>query len=202
MGTRSLVGVIKDAEWKIAQYTQFDGYPGGVGSTVLQFLRDNDLEEFSKKLDLCFFGTEQQIEKAYAPFTHGDGWMTMDQAAEFKKSKFGYLSRDTGPDILHLVMLATEKMMLSDSSNFAQQSLHCEWAYVIDMDRRVLECYTGFQKSPVPEGQRFFCFNDDTFQEAKTLSEKLSNDFDPTDVYYPVHLVKEYSFDALHIFVP
>jgi len=31
----------------------------------------------------------------------------------------------------------------------------CEWAYVIDLDKKTFEAYKSFNKSPVPEGQRF-----------------------------------------------
>lgn len=184
MGTRHLIAVIKDGDYKIAQYGQWDGYPSGQGVEVLAFLRDNDLEDFSQKLELCQFGTEEDIEKAYEAFItkHANGMsgMNLAQANEFAKSKFWYLGRDTGSNILQFVMSALDPILLKDSRDFVKDSLFCEWAYIIDMDRRVLEVYKGFNEAPVPDGERFASLNSEAERG-----------------YYPVRLVKEYSFDAL-----
>ncbi|MHC5949058.1 hypothetical protein ACVXZ3_04645 [Providencia hangzhouensis] len=40
MGTRHLICVAKDGDYKVAQYGQWDGYPSGQGLTLLTFLRD------------------------------------------------------------------------------------------------------------------------------------------------------------------
>ena len=40
MGTRHLIAVQLDGEYKIAQYGQWDGYPDGKGIDVLHFLTD------------------------------------------------------------------------------------------------------------------------------------------------------------------
>jgi hypothetical protein len=55
MGTRNLTMVISKGEYKIAQYGQWDGYPSGQGSVVLNFLMnlDVDLNKFRDTLDRC-----------------------------------------------------------------------------------------------------------------------------------------------------
>ena len=45
MGTRNLVAVQIDGQYKIAQYGQWDGYPSGKGLEVLEFLRERMNEE-------------------------------------------------------------------------------------------------------------------------------------------------------------
>jgi hypothetical protein len=109
--------------------------------------------------------------------------MNMDQA-ELYKLEYPYLSRDHGADILELVLKhgthAPQRVMekfgtmamprwkimpieskdvkpllIEDSTDFIKDSLFCEWAYVIDLDEGTLEAYEGFNKEPVPAGQRF-----------------------------------------------
>ena len=40
MGTRNLTIVHKNGEYKVAQYGQWDGYPEGLGATLLNFLKN------------------------------------------------------------------------------------------------------------------------------------------------------------------
>ena len=57
MGTRSLIAVKSNEKYKIAQYSQWDGYPDGQGKTVLEFLRSivkkGRVIEFKNQLDKC-----------------------------------------------------------------------------------------------------------------------------------------------------
>ena len=155
MGTRHLIAVQKNNEYKVAQYGQWDGYLSGQGNSILNFFNQNDLEAFRAKVDNCFFGTQDQINEVYAPYTNGDGWMTMEQSNAFKKSEFAHLSRDTGADILDVIVKSNGPLMLSDQIDFANDSLFCEYAYVIDLDKDILEVYQGFNTEPLPEGARF-----------------------------------------------
>jgi hypothetical protein len=159
MGTRHLIAVQKDGEYKVAQYGQWDGYLSGQGATILNFLRNlivfNEFDEFRAKVDNCFFGTQKQIDEAYAPYINSDGWMTMEQSDAFSKSEFAHLSRNTGAGILDVILKSNGPLMLIDQIDFAKDSLFCEYAYVIDLDNDTLEVYTGFNEEPLPEGARF-----------------------------------------------
>lgn len=54
MGTRHLISVVLDGEYKIAQYGQWDGYPSGQGQAIVDFLLDNfDREAFKRQLAKC-----------------------------------------------------------------------------------------------------------------------------------------------------
>jgi hypothetical protein len=155
MGTRHLIAVQKNNEYKVAQYGQWDGYLSGQGDSILKFFHENDLETFRSKVDNCYFGSQQQIDEVYAPYTDGNGWMTMEQSAAFKLSEFSHLSRDTGADILDIIMKSDGPLMQVDNIEFAKDSLFCEYAYVIDLDKDILEVYQGFNNDPLPEGARF-----------------------------------------------
>lgn len=166
MGTRHLICVIKNGEPKVAQYGQWDGYPSDQGLGVLEFLRGlcNDtipggLETFSTKLDNCHFLEGDALEAAWP----NSPWM----------------SRDTGSDILDVVFKSDGPLPLRNSYAFGGDGLFCEYAYVIDLDSRALEVYSGFQKGDAPDGERF------------------AGMAEPGKDYGPVRLTKSFSFDAL-----
>src|SRR3989304_6129334 len=60
-----------------------------------------------------------------------------------------------------------------DGTNFIKDSLFCEYAYVIDLDKMVLELYKGFQKEP-QKGNRFgekLAKGEDTYYPCKKVGE-------------------------------
>jgi len=158
MGTRHLIMVVHEEKTKIAQYGQWDGYPEGQGVTVLNFARKMKLDKFKEALKKVRFATKADDKKKDAFLKSigcKGGWMDMDQAAKYHDA-FPYASRDIGAGILDLVMNSTDKeIVLTDSTSFAGESLFCEWAYVIDLDKNQLEVYSGFNKSPVGPEERF-----------------------------------------------
>jgi hypothetical protein len=159
MGTRNLTMVIYKKETKIAQYGQWDGYPEGQGATILEFLRNKArVKKLTDKLKNVRFQTpedEKKLQRLMDKMGCSDGWMTAKQSAEFHKA-CPYTSRDFGGKILEAVANSEDKeIVLVDSTSFAGDSLFCEWAYVIDLDKRKLEVYTGFNKEPLAEDERF-----------------------------------------------
>lgn len=173
--------VISEKKTRVAQYGQWDHYPSGQGATVLSFLRGADLAEFKKKVNKLKWITKAQAKKIEAD----KNWT----------ENYPYLSRDAGAEVLNAVMYGKmpvrvgygdkqEKEVsvigLSDSSEFAADSLFCEWAYVIDLDKRTLEVYKGFNSEPLSETERF-----------QYLSKKSEGG------YQPVRMVKSYSLDEL-----
>ena len=166
MGTRNLTIVVKEGKTKIAQYGQWDGYPSGQGLTVLEFLRNSNLQAFKQKLEGVLEITEEElnhIDKYYS-----DNW----------KEIYPQLSRDMGAEILEYV-LKNDNIKISNRIGFAKDSLFCEWAYVIDFDKNVFEVYTGFNKTPLRESDRFY-FNGEH-----------------DDVYHPIKLVKSFDLSNL-----
>jgi len=132
MGTRNLTMVIKDGQPRIAQYGQWDGYPEGQGVNTLTFLRTANLERFKSQLDKCHLSKEVSEDSVFDSRDHGAGILSLVNEVEM------------------------DEIPLYDSSGFAEDSLFCEWAYVIDLDKNVLEVYEGFNKSPLAETERFF----------------------------------------------
>lgn len=182
MGTRNLTMVISNGETKVAQYGQWDGYPSGNGVIVLEFLSTNNLDDFKKKLSKVKFmngSKEKEINKWLKSIGCENGWMNMDQSKLYQE-KYPYLTRDNGAKILEMIMNGEEdEIWITDSTDFASDSLFCEWAYLVDLDNNVLEVYEGFNKNPLTIEDRFF-----------HLTDKESE-------YYPIKLIKKYDLNNL-----
>jgi len=185
MGTRNLTAVMADGVYKIAQYGQWDGYPDGQGKTALEFCQEHLTSEegrqsFKKKLDLIRFVSDEELENMWKTFGSFNGLANLDQVDEFDK-KWPFFSRDHGAAVLNMVMNANDNILMTNSLSFASYSLFCEWAYVIDLDKNTLEAYRGFNKEPVPKGERFSIFTQ-------------------TDSYYPIKHLQTWSLDKLPTF--
>lgn len=154
MGTRHLVAVQIDGEYKVAQYGQWDGYPDGQGITVLGFLTaimadTASLELFKSNLRQTRWATEEEIEAAWvdAGAKPGAGFASMD-VGERLYQKYPQLSRDTGAKVLGIVLALPAPLALQNNIDFAKDSLFCEWAYVVDFDANTLDVFKGFNKGP------------------------------------------------------
>ena len=189
MGTRNLTMVISKGEYRIAQYGQWDGYPSGQGSVVFNFLTnpDVDLNKFREVVERCRFienseRKQKEIEKFLGKIGSSNGWMNGEQADLYQK-KYPYLTRDNGADILNLVYEAKddELIWLNNSVTFASDSLFCEWAYLIDLDKNVLEVYQGFNMKPLNKKDRFY---------------DMPKDRDDSE-YYPIRMIKSYDINNL-----
>lgn len=185
MGTRHVTCVIQGGDFRVAQYGQWDGYPEGQGKTILSFLAKADMNQFRDKVQQCCWLDEEKYDKRYKALGFAENGITNMDEAEIYKGAFPYLNRDLGAKILTEIYHATDTVELRDNSSFAHDSLMCEWAYVVDLDRNVLEVYSGFNKNPdMPNG----------------VFANVPNDLDLSDrtnEYFTVALVKTYSLDNL-----
>jgi len=194
MGTRNLSMVIYKKKTRVAQYGQWDGYPEGQGAIILKFLRPRinsvkKMLDFTEKLLQVKFIDEvkqKEIDAFMASIGSKDGWMTTEQSEKYH-AKYPLLSRDNGAEVLKKIMeTPEEELFLHDSTSFAADSLFCEYAYVIDLDKNQLEVYVGFNKKPIEKTERFY-----------KLLKVAKKDRKGKDMYYPVRLAAVYSFDAL-----
>lgn len=175
MGTRNLTMVISKGETKVAQYGQWDGYPSGQGANILNFLtflgtdknskgkilkenKENDwarnnvkkflklknlsIETFKENLESLSFFKEKEIDLINENF---------NKSLEERS----YLSRDTASEILWKITEGNVDKLISNE-NFAGDSLFCEWAYVVDLDKNTFEVYKGFNNETIDETERFF----------------------------------------------
>lgn len=153
MGTRNLtVAITKEGDLKVAQYGQWDGYPSGQGLTVLKFLQECDLEQFNEKLNNLEFYTEEEIDTEEF---NEDECLSRNLAAEILNVIYyeEYSKHDVWTNKDYKVQLTAKKLF--NRIEFAGDSLFCEWCYVIDLSKKVLEVYKGFNKEKLTEEDRF-----------------------------------------------
>ena len=189
MGTRHLIAVVLNGEHRVAQSGQWDGYFSGQGKTVSRFVGKLAvpavLEEFKSKVDSAKFATKEEFDKVFTKLGIEtiDGEVN-DNVISIDDSVYSYLSRNTGADILEVIMNWDDTigpMMLIDQYSFASDGLFCEYAYVLDLDNKRLEVYTGFYTGPAPEGERFAHMNELVKEEK----------------YGPVRLLATFDFEEL-----
>lgn len=138
MGTRHLVEVIDEWEIKIAQYWQWDWYIEWQGFEILDFLRNKEnikkLKEGLKKVK--FYTWEEDFIKDYIKSEEKRDF-TKEQLEWFKT----YISRDLGAEILTNVASIKDgqTILLQDSRDFKEDSLFCEYYYIIDLDKMTLD---------------------------------------------------------------
>jgi hypothetical protein len=154
MGTRNLVCVVKDGEFRVAQYGQWDGYPRGQGQTITEFLFKAELDHFKSQIDKVRHLSAEEVQARWKAVGADDtGWVTMDVSQRFKEQN-AHLSRDCGADVLEYIHKA-DKPEVFMNLDFAGDSLFCEWAYVVNLDTDELEVYKGFNQEDLDKSERF-----------------------------------------------
>jgi hypothetical protein len=202
MGTRGSTFVQLDGQYKVAQYGQWDHYPSGQGAIALHFLHslktESDLQKFRQKVRALIPITEKELE---------DRWVECGAARDASgisfgvsdrmKAKYPHLQRDCGAKVLELI--AKDKIPDSNVQldlEFPKDSLFCEWAYVIDLDKNTFEVYKGFNKRPLLKNARFYFdgYHDDKLHDPKEYNKKSKG---KPYHYYPIRLKKSYRLDKL-----
>ena len=176
MGTRNLTCVILNGDFKVAQYGQWDGYPSGSGKDILDWLSDK-AADFERLKEVANKVTRMRGD--YDSQT----WVEINTEnprvipqADF--DKYPSFSRDMGSEVLEYI-ISTENPIVVLQEDFAQESLFCEWVYVIDLDSMNFDIYEGFNTQPLSECELFY-------------TGKV-----PDGEYYPVKLVKSYPLNFL-----
>ncbi|KAK4099747.1 hypothetical protein N658DRAFT_525199 [Parathielavia hyrcaniae] len=138
MGTRHLICVFWKGKWVLAQYGQFDGYPEGQGVKVFKFL------SVARNIDNFKAGLEHHI---YEPNQE-------ELNAIWAECILGIIARASQPqEDADSAELKPKKVPVNLQLTFANHTLFCEWAYVIDLDKEVLEVYGGGEHKH--DGHRF-----------------------------------------------
>jgi hypothetical protein len=153
MGTRHLITIVKDGEFKLAQYGQWDGYPSGQGAIILKFLAEGDVGALKRNVDKLYFAGQEDLvalRETFAGIPRGQDWIDEDQSQKLKEN-LPTLHRDTGAEILNLIATGEANSFYDvvDSDiriptvnriEFAG-GWDCEWVYAVDLDNDTFEVY-------------------------------------------------------------
>lgn len=183
MGTRHLIAVVVDGEYKVAQYGQWDGYPSGQGASLLEKLSNINIDTFRDNVRELTYISEEEYQKAWemAGAEPNATSVTLQIADKFE-DMYPHLSRNCGSHIIDHIYKWGGQIKVQNSLDFASDSLFCEYGYVIDLDKNTFEVYQGFIEAP-HTGERFSDF--------PLMNNNVS------DQYYPIKHM--YTFDLVNL---
>lgn len=213
MGTRGMWGYIVGEEEKLT-YNHFDSYPSGLGNEILKHARSFskialavNSEPFQQAVNLLVVDadstpTKEQIE-------HLAKYANTDVSTRDLEEWYVLLRETQGDPVAQL-----DAGVMIDGADFSQDSLFCEWAYVIDLDLGLFEVYRGFQKEPHEDGRFWQRFDaeathmtpplfDEDERPARCLRcgvHKLNEAHKEVctgGAYYPIRLIASWRLDNL-----
>lgn len=148
MGTRGAFGVIINEQEKIG-YNQFDSYPDGRGVENLRWLRGaiKNMDLLRKLAEDCLLVDEDK-KPTKAEIKHLAASTNLG-VSEQSTDDWYCLTRGTHGSIGEMLSCG----YILDSHTFPFDSLFCEWAYIVDLDRHKFDAYKGFQTELPKKGR-------------------------------------------------
>jgi hypothetical protein len=192
MGTRGCAGFRVSEKDKL-QYIQFDTYPTGVGASILDFIQktpNDQLKEIATRIKVVSDNTrptKKQLEECKDYYNKDVGYDGTD-----KPNWYQALREAQG----NLTAYKNGLRYMLGAESFMNESLHCEWAYVVNVDEGVLEIYRGFNHNKNAEGRYANC--KPYIAGAMTLKKEdgTKEEF-PSSHYYGVALLKTLTFEEV-----
>jgi hypothetical protein len=174
MSTRGLYGFYKNGTNKLT-YNHSDSYPSYLGQHVIDFIQSCSLSELNHIFDWIILAQEDDKP---TPEQIKDCRKYADLDVSTKELTDWYcLLRNTQGE---LALYRDGLRYMIDNQSFIQDSLFCEWAYIINLDDKVLEIYKGFQTEP--QNNRY----------------RIDKPIDPNcSSYYNCKLVRTYPLDDI-----
>lgn len=153
MGTRNLTVVINEkGEKKVSQYGQWDGYPEGVGVSLLNFLKSDKLDKMKSNLSKVRFLDDEKDKIFIEDYDkNAPKWSNEpDNRTEEQKNWFGhFISRDLAGEVL--VNIANyekdAEILLSEFEDTEDSWI--EYAYKIDLQENTFGVYFNINHEPL-----------------------------------------------------
>ena len=178
MGTRGAIG-FRIGRKDYITYNHWDSYPDCLGYNMItefQDLSEDDLTQLKNRITKIQLvtgnkpPTRKQIEQTIP-------WHNLSVSNQSTSDWYCLLREAQGT---LLPYMKGELTIMLDSKKFLADSLFCEYAYIFNLSKNVLEFYKGFNKNPKAPGRY----------------ASLSSERD-TMGYYGVALVAEFPFAKL-----
>lgn len=153
MGTRGAWGYRLDNEDKLF-YNHFDSYPSGLGTTIFEHAQnigrqsDHGLQLFKERVRNLMVVTETTPPDEQVK-TRAQDMGVFDRSVGGENAFWYQVTRGCqgNPD------LTLQLGAGYGAEDFLQDSLFCEYAYIINLDENTLELYKGFNTSPEGRGR-------------------------------------------------
>ena len=176
MGTRHITAVVSEGQFVVAQYGQWDGYPTGAGNNIVAII-NGKIDQLKDSLRHIVPVESDTVERYWSECGAQEWGADMETCQRFK-AKHMTLDRDTGPDVLDILIHTEVPVELYLDVDFIANGLFCEWVYVVDLDSGMFEIYQGFR--------------------IQIYQNRFSTMFEGrTNGYYPPKLVATYPLDDL-----
>ena len=146
MGTRGALGFYKGGEHKVT-YNHFDSYLDGLGNNVLGYVNSKTIEGLNAAFDNIELINDENEKPTPKQLEKCKEFVDLNVAGQSIDDWYCVLRKAQG----NLDAYAKVGVMI-DSRGFLNDSLFCEYAYIINLDDNVLEVYRGFQRNR-PEGR-------------------------------------------------
>ena len=183
MGTRGLYGIRKNGIDK-ATYNHWDSYPDWLGREVISFCKYNSIENLDKFFNLIELVDENSTPtKEQVEYCTSLGLEDTDLHNRDLYDWYCLIHNLQGNFNLYQKLIDNHNLIyMTDYITFIEDSLFCEYAYIINLDDNVLEFYKGFQHEP-QNGNRYG-------------TESTYEGHDGTK-YYPCKLIKTFPLGEL-----
>ena len=158
MSTRGAIGFIKNKQYKVS-YNHWDSYLEGKGVEVVNFIKNNSVERLNEIFDNMIMVNQTDIPTEKQRKEILKFWKNNNIKNEWDPKHFGsgtadwyyYLSVTNGyPEYYNKGL-----RYMTDDKEFINDTLFCEFAYLIDLDENKLhilstdkECSFDFDKIP------------------------------------------------------
>lgn len=142
MSTRGLKGFKYDNTY-YGVYNQYDSYPSGLGKNMINTIKNI----LNTDIDLIHKNIKDLV------------------VSNNKDLLYEYSQKETYIDD---TLIGKTKELL-DGLHFIYNSLFCEYAYIIDFDKRVLTIFEGFQKEPQKDNPFGESPNEDGYYPSKEV---------------------------------
>lgn len=140
MGTRGCYGFYKNGITK-ATYNHFDSYPSVLGESILDFVGNTSLKNMNNIFDKIELVREDSIP-TIEQIENCQDFTDLSVSSQNIINFYCLLRKAQGD----LNAYKTDLKYMIDSKEFLGNSLFCEYAYIINLDKNVLEFYKGFNK--------------------------------------------------------